>query len=220
MRLAEAWSYIINLSYDFVCWYILFLFLYCSFGLLPPHAFLPFLYIISRRSSVCFSLSPHSRYIFPVSFVRKKRKTNNLNVLLLADAKKPSLRRKKKFNLFSFFFRHQQSHEITNLETFTQYLVSVQVFNPEVRKFETFDSFLGVLLQCKKFNLKSCHRERGAKIKWKLNWTFACKIRGIHKRKLLISRGIYWYKYICFIRSCSRNVLEKIPGKFCIDILL
>lgn len=36
------------------------------------------------------------------------------------------------FNLFSSsHLVFIQSHEITNLETFTQYLVSIQVFNPE-----------------------------------------------------------------------------------------
>lgn len=30
-----------------------------------------------------------------------------------------------------FLLMSRQSHEITNLETFTQYLVSIQVFNPE-----------------------------------------------------------------------------------------
>lgn len=36
------------------------------------------------------------------------------------------------FSHFPFaLFIFSQSHEITNLETFTQYLVSLQVFNPE-----------------------------------------------------------------------------------------
>lgn len=36
-----------------------------------------------------------------------------------------------KVRSFTVNFSFSQSHEITNLETFTQYLVSVQVFNPE-----------------------------------------------------------------------------------------
>ncbi len=69
-------------------------------------------------------------------------------------------RKTKKFNLFSLSL-HQQSHEITNLETFTQYLVSVQVFNPEVRK-KKFPSWF-LLLICFwiarpwKFNFWNCH---------------------------------------------------------------
>lgn len=102
VRLAGAWSYIINLSYDFVCWY--FFSLYCSFFSLPPHAFLPFLYIFSsRRSSVyIFSLSFLTLVIFFLRELREKIRGKQTTWMCCCWLTLKSLHEEKRRNLIYF----------------------------------------------------------------------------------------------------------------------